>query len=127
LQALGPHWTIPELLDFIDFASGKDSEERHAGKFRELARELVLKRRITCALGRGLWSSVMPISTTRRGSRIIAYGKPCLSEIPLVEIVWRARPAHLRRNPPRIDGVAQHVGPPPCDRERQCSQIQLAV
>ena len=111
LAGVGPYWTIPELLNFVDLACGKDSEERHAGKFRQLGRELVLKSRITRALGRGLWPSVMPISTTHRSGRIVAHCKPCLSEIPLVEIVWRARPAQSRRNPPGIDGIAQHVGP----------------
>ena len=62
-------------------------------------------------LGRGQRSSVMPVSAADSCRGIFAHGKPRLREIPLFEIVRRTRPAHLRRDPSRIDGIAQHVGP----------------
>ena len=62
-------------------------------------------------LGRGLRSAVMPVSAAESCLGIFAHSKPCLREISLFEIVRRTRPAHLRRDPSRIDGIAQHVGP----------------
>jgi hypothetical protein len=103
------------------------SEERHAGHLSEPGGELVLKDWVFHFLGRGLRSAVMPVSAADRCRGIVAHGKPSLREIPLFEIVRRTRPAHFRRNPPGIDGIAQHVGPAPCDRERECRQIELAT
>jgi hypothetical protein len=103
------------------------SEKRHAGHFSEPGGELVLKNWVFHFLGRRLRSAVMPVSAADSCRGIFAHGKPCLREIALFEIVRRTRPAHLRRNPPGIDGIAQHVGPASCDGERKCSQIELAV
>jgi hypothetical protein len=103
------------------------SKERHARHFSESAAEFLLKAWVFRCLGRSLRSPVMPISAADLCRGIVAHGKPCLREISLFEIVRRTRPAHLRRNPRGIDGVAQHLGPASCNGECKCSQIELAV
>jgi hypothetical protein len=61
-----------------------------------------------------------------RGS-IIANRQPNLRAMPLVQIVWRIRPAHLRRDPPRLQRIRQNPRPAPRHAKRQQHIMKLCI
>src|SRR4029079_18872039 len=77
--------------------------------------------------GRRLGPASLPVLATAPRRRLIADREPRLGEIAHVEIVRRARTAHLRRNPARIDGITRDIRPQPCDRESQRGDVELAL
>src|SRR5262249_36648725 len=67
----------------------------------------------------------VPAAGSRRG--IAADGEPGLSQMPLFEVVGSVRATHLRRDPSRVDGVAQHLRPAARDGEGERNQVELAL
>ena len=106
---------------------GCESEERHARQFREFGRKLILKVGVGRCAGRGLRSAMVPVAAADGRRGFIAHCEPCLCQMALLEIVWRSRTAHLRRDPARVNGATQDVRPAPGDREGEGGHIELAV
>ena len=129
VEDLASEWNWPDATrcGFVRLVADAPSGKGYAAQFSELRHQLILEARIRHFLRRYLRPAVMPILAADRRRGIIASRKPRLGEIALLKIVRRARASHLRRHPARIDGIAQHLGPQPRDREGERCQIELAV
>lgn len=105
----------------------KELNQQHAGEFGERVHQLILEVGIHRGCSRALLLAVVPIFPACSCGGIVADGQPCLREVALFEIVGGCGSAHFCWHPAWIYGIAEDVGPMPCDCERERSDEELAV
>ena len=103
------------------------SEQGDARQVSESGHEPVLELGIERIRGRLLLFAVMPIAATDPRGGVSADGEPGLCEMPQRQIIGGSRAAHLRRNPTRVDGIAQHVRPPAGHSKGKRGNVELAL
>src|SRR5258706_5682194 len=86
-------------------------EERDAGERGQPVHQLVLEGRVAGFLCGRLPLPVIPVTAAHGGGCVVADGQPRLGEVAHLQVVGCSGAAHLGRDPPWIDGVAEDIWP----------------
>src|SRR5258706_15853422 len=70
---------------------------------------------------------VIPVTAAHGGGCVVADGQPRLGEVAHLQVVGCSGAAHLGRDPPWIDGVAEDIWPAARKGQRERGYVELGL